>query len=76
MPSRMSSGSKPVTTIGTRKRSASSGYSPMPITLHTCPAARKAWTRQLGDVMIASIAGGTRTCETSRLKLRMPSLRA
>ena len=53
----MSSGSKPVTTIGTRKRSASSGYSPMPITLHTCPAARKACTRQLGDVMIASMAG-------------------
>ncbi len=45
----------------------------MPITLHTCPAARKPWTRQLGDCMIASIAGGTRTWDTSRLKLRMPS---
>ncbi len=69
----MSSGSKPVTTIGTRWRAASSGYSPMPITLHTCPAARKACTRQLGEVMIASMAGGTRTWETSRLKLGMPS---
>ncbi len=72
----MSSGSNPVTTMGTWYRSASSGYSSTPITLHTCPAARKACTRQLGDCMIASIAGGTRTCDTSRLKLRMPNLRA
>ncbi len=42
---RMSSGSKPVTTMGTRCRSASSGYSAVPITLHTCPAARKPCTR-------------------------------
>lgn len=72
----MSSGSNPVTTIGTRKRSASSGYSSTPITLHTCPAARKPWTRQFGDCMIASMAGGTRTWDTSRLKFLMPSLRA
>lgn len=50
------------------------GVLPVPITLHTCPAARKPWTRQLGERMIASIAGGTRTWETSRLKLGMPSL--
>lgn len=62
--------------MGTRNRSASAGYSAVPITLHTCPAARNACTRQSGDCMIASIAGGTRTCETSRLKLRMPRLRA
>ncbi len=72
----MSSGSKPVTTIGTRNRSARAGYSEVPITVHTCPAARKACTRQSGEVMIASIAGGTRTWLTSRLKLSMPSLRA
>src|SRR5689334_7054773 len=69
----MSSGSNPVTTIGTPNRSTSGGYSSVPITLHTCPAARKACTRQLGDCMIASIAGGTRTCDTSMLKFRTPS---
>ena len=74
MPSRMSSGSKPVTTIGTPKRSASAGYSPIPITVQTWPAARKACTRQSGEVMIASIAGGTRTWLTRRLKFSMPSL--
>lgn len=72
----MSSGSNPVTTMGTPNRSASPGYSDTPITLHTCPAARKACTRQLGDCMIASIAGGTLTWDTSRLKFRIPSLRA
>ena len=69
----MSSGSKPVTTIGTRYLSASGGYSPVPITLQTCPAARKACTRHSGDSMIASMAGGTRTCETSSEKFAMPS---
>ena len=49
------------------------GYSPMPMTVHTCPAARNACTRQSGEVMIASIAGGTRTWLTSRLKFSMPS---
>lgn len=72
----MSSGSKPVTTIGTRKRSASRGYSSTPITLQTCPAARKPCTRQLGEDMIASMAGGTRTWDTSMLKFLMPSFRA
>ena len=41
--------------------------------MHTCPAARNACTRQSGDVMIASMAGGTRTWLTSRLKFSMPS---
>ena len=45
----------------------------MPITVHTWPAARNACTRHTGAVMIASIAGGTRTWLTSRLKLSMPS---
>ena len=35
MPSRMSSGSNPVTTIGTPYRCASGGYSAVPITLQT-----------------------------------------
>ena len=48
----------------------------MPITVHTWPAARNACTRQSGEVMIASIAGGTRTWLTSRLKFSMPSLLA
>ena len=76
MPSRMSSGSKPVTTIGTANRSARPGYSPIPITVHTWPAARKACTRQSGEVMIASMAGGTRTWLTRRLKFSMPSFLA
>ena len=46
------------------------------MTLHTCPAARNACTRQLGDSMIAAIAGGTSTWETSSEKLVMPSRRA
>ncbi len=64
----MSSGSNPVTTIGTRYCSASGGYSPVPMTLHTWPAARNACTRQVGDSMIAAMAGGTSTCETSSEK--------
>ena len=72
----MSSGSNPVTTIGTWYFSASGGYSAVPITLHTCPAARNACTRQRGDSMMAAIAGGTSTCDTSREKLRTPSRRA
>ena len=69
----MSSGSKPVTTIGTWNCSTSGGYSSVPITLQTCPAARKPCTRHVGDGMIASIAGGTRTCETSMVKFVTPS---
>ena len=69
----MSSGSNPVTTIGTANCSASAGYSCVPITLQTWPAARKPCTRQVGEVMIASIAGGTRTWETSMEKFVTPS---
>src|SRR4030065_543546 len=43
---------------------------------HTGPAARKAGTRFTGDPRMACMAGGTRTCETSRLKLRNPRRRA
>ena len=43
------------------------------MTLHTCPAARKACTRQVGDSMIAAIAGGTSTWETSSEKFVTPS---
>ncbi len=45
----------------------------MPITVHTWPAARNACTRHVGDSMIAAIAGGTSTCETSSEKFSMPS---
>ena len=70
----MSSGSNPVTTIGTPYLLGQRAGTPrVPITLQTCPAARKPCTRQVGDFMIASIAGGTRTCETSMLKFGMPS---
>ncbi|SCE45617.1 hypothetical protein GA0115242_138919 [Streptomyces sp. SolWspMP-5a-2] len=72
----MSSGSNPVTTMGTRYFSASGGYAEVPMTLHTCPAARNAWTRQVGDSMMAAMAGGTSTCETSREKFRTPRRRA
>ncbi len=63
MPRRMSTGSNPVTTIGTRYRSARGRYSSYPITVHTCPAARNAWTRFSAEERIASIAGGTSTWE-------------
>ena len=69
----MSSGSKPVTTIGTRYVSANSGYSVVPITLQTCPAARNACTRQVGDSIMAAMAGGTSTCDTSSEKFLIPS---
>ncbi len=69
----MSSGSKPVTTMGTPYFSTSGGYCEVPMTLQTCPAARNACTRQVGDSMIAAIAGGTSTCETSSEKFSMPS---
>ena len=64
----MSSGSKPVTTIGTWNRSTSGGYSSVPITLHTWPGGEEALHPAGRRLMIASIAGGTRTCETSMLK--------
>ena len=68
----MSSGSKPVTTIGTRYFAASGSYSVKPMTVHTWPAARKPWTRLDSDDRIASIAGGTSTCETRIEKFVMP----
>ena len=60
IPSRMSTGSKPVTTMGTWYRSAIGSYSSHPITVQTCPAARKPCTRLSGATRIATIAGGTR----------------
>ena len=75
-PWRRSSGSKPVTTIGTRQRMHSGWYSSSPITVQTCPAARKPSTRRPGAARIASIAGGTVTCETSSEKFRSPRRRA
>src|SRR5665647_2601084 len=48
----MSSGSKPVTTIGTLYLSARGGYWAVPITLQTWPAARNPCTLQVGDSMI------------------------
>ena len=76
IPSRMSTGSKPVTTIGTRYRSAIGSYSVQPMTLQTCPAARKPCTRLSGASRMAVIAGGTVTWETRTLKLGTPSSRA
>ena len=64
----MSTGSNPVTTIGTRYFAATAWYSPVPITVQTCPAARNPCTLQNGDVRIASSAGGTRTCATRMAK--------
>ena len=46
----MSSGSKPVTTIGTRYFSAIGRYSSMPMMVQTCPAARKPCTRLAGEL--------------------------
>ena len=64
-PCKMSSGSKPVTTIGTRYFAASGKYSSNPITVQTWPAARNPCTLQFGDDINASMAGGTSTCEMS-----------
>ena len=49
MPSRMSTGSKPVGTMGTRYFSAMGSYSSQPMTVQTWPAARKPCTRLVGD---------------------------
>ena len=76
MPSRMSIGSNPVTTIGTRYWAAIGSYSVHPMTVHTWPAARKPCTRLSGAARMALIAGGTVTWDTSTLKLRTPSSRA
>ena len=48
-PWRMSSGSKPVTTIGTWNPAAIGRYSSMPVIVQTCPAARKPCTRLAGE---------------------------
>ena len=64
----MSSGSKPVTTIGARYFAASGSYSVKPMMVHTWPAARNPWTRLPSAERIASIAGGTRTWDTSMEK--------
>ena len=61
MPSSRSSGSKPVTTIGTRYFAAIGSYSVQPMIAHTWPAARNAWTWLVGDSRSAVIAGGTST---------------
>jgi hypothetical protein len=68
----MSSGSKPVTTIGTPYFSAS-GVLAGAHHAADVPAARNACTRHVGDSMIAAIAGGTSTCETSSEKFGRPA---
>ena len=62
----------PVTTIGTRYVAAIGSYSVQPMIAHTWPAARNAWTWLPGESRSAVIAGGTRTCDTSTLKLSIP----
>ena len=64
----------PVTTIGTWYVAAIGSYSVKPITVHTCPAARKACTRLSGAPRMASIAGGTVTCDTSTREVRHAQL--
>ena len=49
----MSTGSKPVMTIGTPNRSAIGGYSPHPMTVQTCPGPRNPCTRLPGEARIA-----------------------
>jgi hypothetical protein len=62
-----------VTTTGIRYFAAIGSYSRNPITEQTWPAARKPCTRFVGDERIASIAGGTRTCETRSEKFPTPA---
>jgi len=57
----MSTGSKPVGTMGTRCFAATGSYIRQPVTVQTWPAARKAFTRLPGASRIAAIAGGTST---------------
>ena len=73
IPSSTSRGSNPVTTIGTWYFSTSGSYSQYPITEQTWPAARNPCTRVTGESMIAEIAGGTSTWDTSIEKLLTPS---
>src|SRR5436309_221002 len=51
-------------------------YSAVPMTVQTWPGPRNPCTRFPGAWRIAVIAGGTRTCETSRLKFCTPRRRA
>ena len=73
MPSSRSTGSNPVTTIGTPKSRAIGSYSRQPMIAQTCPAARNPCTRFPGETRIAMIAGGTSTCDTSSAKFVTPS---
>ena len=73
MPCSKSRGSKPVTTMGTRYLAARGRYSSVPITVQTWPAARKPSTRERGEAMMASRAGGTSTWETRMEKLVRPN---
>ena len=59
IPSSRSSGSKPVTTMGTLYLVAIGSYSVQPITGQTWPAARNPCTRLAGDAWSAVLAGGT-----------------
>jgi hypothetical protein len=63
----MSTGSKPVATMGTPCRAATASYGRQPVTVQTWPAARNAFTRQPGASRMAAIAGGTSTWLTSWL---------
>src|SRR5581483_7953330 len=76
MPSSKSSGSNPVTTIGTLYFSAIGKYSSKPMTVQTCPAARNPCTTHRSDESSASMAGGTSTCETRIEKFSTPSCSA
>ncbi len=58
--------------MGTRYLLAMGSYSAVPMTVQTCPAARNPCTRFPGEARIASMAGGTRTWETSTEKLARP----
>src|SRR4030042_1597131 len=51
-------------------------YSSVPMTVQTCPGARKPFTRQPGLSSTARKAGGTSTWETSTEKFASPSLAA
>ncbi len=62
--------------MGTWKRRLIGSYSEVPITVQTWPGPRKPWTRLSSAWSRASSIGGTRTCETSTLKLRSRLLRA
>src|SRR6266511_3620401 len=66
MPSSRSSGSKPVTTIGTRYFAASGSYSVQPITVQTCPAARRPCTSQVAASGASLCWWGALQCANER----------